>query len=210
MFTRQEISKPELSKQEAILVEVLKEWIPKVNDIPLASDSIYLKKNSNEGCLISSFNINDPETTIDSKYFMMGTCKEYVSEDCAYFYQSNWVSDRNITSIASLSFSEGKLLPEGATMINGSIEASSSIRQEKGYLYILATDKSSSNRINSFYVFDKKLKGIGAINDIAKGEEISIAEFAESYVYFKINNKPDALLKADISDPSKPELVTED
>lgn len=210
LFTRPLISKPELSKQEAILEENLKEWIPKINNSPVASSSIYLKKSSNEGGLISSFSINDPETTIDSKYFMMGICKEYISEDSLYLYESNRVSDRNITSIANLSFSEGKLLPKGCTMINGSIEASVSIRQEKGYLYTMVTDRSSSDRINSFYVFDQELKRIGAINDIAKGEEICIAEISDKYVCFKINNKPDALLKADISDPANPKLVTED
>lgn len=209
LFTMQTINRPDIDKDKAIAEDALGSWIPSVNDMPVDSGCIYMGNQGQNGILISSFDIKEPNKTIDSKYVMSGYCDIYVSNDAIYFYGNDWKSGRTITSISKMFYKDGKISAGQSTMINGMIYDSFAISQQNGYLYVIATEDSSDVSVNTLHVFDSDMKQTGVINEIARDERIYAARFLGDYAYFITYRQIDPLFVADISDPDNPKLLGE-
>ncbi len=209
LFTMQTINRPDIDKDKAIAEDALGSWIPSVNDMPVDSGCIYMGNQGQNGILISSFDIKEPDKTIDSKYVMSGYCDIYVSNDAIYFYENDWKSGRTITSISKMFYKDGKISAGQSTMINGMIYDSFAISQQNGYLYVIATEDSSDVSVNTLHVFDSDMKQTGVINEIARDERIYAARFLGDYAYFITYRQIDPLFVADISDPANPKLLGE-
>ena len=209
LFTMQTINRPDIDKDKAIAEDALGSWIPSVNDMPVDSGCIYMGNQGQNGILISSFDIKEPDKTIDSKYVMSGYCDIYVSSDAIYFYGNDWKSGRTITSISKMFYKDGKISAGQSTMINGMIYDSFAISQQNGYLYVIATEDSSDVSVNTLHVFDSDMKQTGVINEIARDERIYAARFLGDYAYFITYRQIDPLFVADISDPDNPKLLGE-
>ena len=209
LFTMQTIYRPDIDKDKAIAEDALGSWIPSVNDMPVDSGCIYMGNQGQNGILISSFDIKEPNKTIDSKYVMSGYCDIYVSNDAIYFYGNDWKSGRTITSISKMFYKDGKISAGQSTMINGMIYDSFAISQQNGYLYVIATEDSSDVSVNTLHVFDSDMKQTGVINEIARDERIYAARFLGDYAYFITYRQIDPLFVADISDPDNPKLLGE-
>ena len=65
LFTMQTIYRPDIDKDKAIAEDALGSWIPSVNDMPVDSGCIYMGNQGQNGILISSFDIKEPNKTID-------------------------------------------------------------------------------------------------------------------------------------------------
>lgn len=209
LFTMQTIYRPDIDKDKAIAEDKLSSWIPSVNDMPVDCGCIYMGNQGQNGILISSFDIKEPNKTIDSKYVMSGYCDIYVSNDAIYFYGNDWKSGRTITSISKMFYKDGKISAGQSTMINGMIYDSFAISQQNGYLYVIATEDSSDVSVNTLHVFDSDMKQTGVINEIARDERIYAARFLGDYAYFITYRQIDPLFVADISDPANPKLLGE-
>lgn len=209
LFTMQTIYRPDIDKDKAIAEDALGSWIPSVNDMPVDSGCIYMGNQGQNGILISSFDIKEPDKTIDSKYVMSGYCDIYVSNDAIYFYGNDWKSGRTITSISKMFYKDGRISAGQSTMINGMIYDSFAISQQNGYLYVIATEDSSDVSVNTLHVFDSDMKQTGVINEIARDERIYAARFLGDYAYFITYRQIDPLFVADISDPANPKLLGE-
>ena len=209
LFTMQTIYRPDIDKDKAIAEDALGSWIPSVNDMPVDSGCIYMGNQGQNGILISSFDIKEPDKTIDSKYVMSGYCDIYVSNDAIYFYGNDWKSGRTITSISKMFYKDGRISAGQSTMINGMIYDSFAISQQNGYLYVIATEDSSDVSVNTLHVFDSDMKQTGVINEIARDERIYAARFLGDYAYFITYRQIDPLFVADISDPDNPKLLGE-
>lgn len=208
VFSNKYITTADMSEKEALSEDGLQKWVPKVNNTIIKSDCIFYQEESNNGMVVSSFDINSPEKTIDSKYVMSGDAKIYVSAGSIYFYRV-FYEGRTITSISGMDFSDGKLIPGESETIRGSIRDSFAICQQKDYLYVLSTEDDSSTQVNTLHVFDSDMKQVGLINEIARGERIYAARFVGDYIYFITYRETDPLFVADISNPKKPEIIGE-
>ena len=63
--------------------------MPKVNDKIIASECIYIEDETQYGTIISSFDVNDPETTIDAKYGIGDTFVERSHKDIKVLVENN-------------------------------------------------------------------------------------------------------------------------
>lgn len=215
VFTNQNIRKPSMAKEEAVTKEKLSSWVPQINDKSINSECIYTTNESTGGTLVSSFNITDPTKIIDSKLVMNGGSEIYVSEDTVYFYRTIY-SNRMITEISKMKYDNGLLTVENdnSTSVGGSIRDSFAIRQHNGSLFVLATESENSQTgrsvdNNTLYVFDKDLKQVGELSDIARDERVYAARFVGDYVYFITYKETDPLFVAEIKDPKNPKILGE-
>lgn len=210
VFSNTSIQMPELMvKKAALNPNNLDKWVPKVDGEIINYDCIYIEDETNSGTVITSFNVDDPSTVIDTKCIMNGNDDVYVSNNAMYFYSMDWKRSRQITTISKMSFADGIMETGESTSVSGYLNDKFAINEINGYLYVLATDSDKETEVNSLHVFDGEMKETGVLNEIARGELVYVARFVGSYVYFITYKQTDPLFVADISDPSEPKLLGE-
>ncbi len=67
----------------------------------------------------------------------------------------------------------------------------------------------SSTTLNALYVLDKELNTIGKIEDLAQGEQVYSVRFDGEIGYFVTFRQTDPLFTVDLSNPKKPEVLSE-
>ena len=144
-----------------------------------------MSENGINGTMITTFDVNMPEKSIDAEYVMNGYGNVYVSADAIYFYSTNYMN-RCVTEINKMSFSKGKLKGEKSTSIRGIIPDVFAINEQNENLIVISTDYnySDSDMVNTLYVFNSEMKQIGVLNGIALGERVYAARFIGNLVYF--------------------------
>ncbi len=200
IFTNRGINRPALDREDAIKEKNLDQWIPQVNDVPISSGCIFLGEADSFqlGTLVSTFDVNEPRKTVDAKFVQNGSYSVYVSNDAIYFYRTDWGS-REITNISKMSFEDGVMTAGESTSISGSIRDEFAISQQKGHLFVLSTEYNHGSEVNTLHVFDKNMKQVSVINEIARGELIYAARYVGNYAYFITYKQVDPLFIADIS-----------
>lgn len=217
LFTNQYTQrKTPMSRDEALLDENLDTWLPSVNNDVIRFDSTYLAENAYQGLVVSSFDINSPQTTIDSKYILSAYTEIYVSNRAIYLYHplySHGVygdvafqTNRSITEICRIDFKDGHFEAGASTTVRGTIMDSFAINDSGTNLRVLTTDTSSTS-VNTLYILDDQMKMLGCIDEIARGEQIYAARFLGNMAYFITFESIDPLFVADLSNPREPKLL---
>lgn len=211
LFTDQAMASPTLEKEFAVIEENVGGWIPLVNGKPVAADCIYLSKEARQGLVISSVNVNKPDTVVDNTVIMNGYVDIYVSPQAAYLYQGTYENGNTTTKIAKFSLEQGRIDAVDAAAVNGEVRDTFAINEYQGKLRILTTSSrfSGGESTNQLYLFDEKLKPTGKIEDIAPGEEIYAARYLGDMAYFVTYRNTDPLFAVDLSDDTDPKIVGE-
>ncbi|MBR4183533.1 MAG: beta-propeller domain-containing protein [Lachnospiraceae bacterium] len=211
LFTNYDMYRPDgLTRKEAL--KDVSVFIPCINDEPIAAKDIFIKDNYTSSCVISSFDIDDCDTIIDTKTVANGYGQIYVSDKSIYFYETEYGGygyDTQNTHIGKISLSGGHMYGGGAAVVNGYIQDSFAIHEIDGNLMVLTTAYKKNNTTNTMFMLDPKMKEIGKISGIAEGEYVYAARYLGDYVYFITYRSIDPLFVADISDPSNPKLLGE-
>lgn len=120
-------------------------------------------------------------------------------------------NSENKTIIYKFALSNGKAALQDKTEITGSVLNQFSMDEYNGYLRMAATQNAnyvaSDNTSSTVYVFDKNLKMVSKLSDIAKGEKIYSARFIGNRAYIVTFRQTDPLLALDLSDPKKPKIT---
>ncbi len=209
VFSDTYIRTSDMEKNVALQEDNLEKWVPQVNGKVISYDCIYINDDTYAGTVISSFDVNTPDKTIDAKCIMNDNGEVYVSSDSMYLYHSDWSASRELTKISKISFEDGAMKTGETTSVNGYLNDKFAISQQGDYLYVLPTVDYGSQQVNSLHVLDKDMKEVGVINEIARGERVYAARFVGKYVYFITYRQTDPLFVADISDPTAPKLLGE-
>lgn len=209
VFSDTYIRTSDMEKNEALQEDNLEKWVPQVNGKVISYDCIYINDDTYAGTVISSFDVNTPDKTIDAKCIMNDNGEVYVSSDSMYLYHSDWSASRELTKISKISFEDGAMKTGETTSVNGYLNDKFAISRQGDYLYVLPTADDGSQPVNSLHVLDKDMKEVGVINEIARGERVYAARFVGKYVYFITYRQTDPLFVADISDPTAPKLLGE-
>lgn len=209
VFSDTYIRTSDMEKNVALQEDNLEKWVPQVNGKVISYDCIYINDDTYAGTVISSFDVNTPDKTIDAKCIMNDNGEVYVSSDAMYLYHSDWSASRELTKISKISFEDGVMKTGETTSVNGYLNDKFAISRQGDYLYVLPTADDGSQPVNSLHVLDKDMKEVGVINEIARGESIYAARFVGKYVYFITYRQTDPLFVADISDPTAPKLLGE-
>lgn len=115
------------------------------------------------------------------------------------------------TTVYKFQLLKGKAELQTKTEVDGNILNQFSMDEYNGYLRV-ATTKDESDFINNnmssaIYIFDKNLKLVSQISDIAKGERIYSTRFMGDRAYMVTFKQTDPLFAIDLSDPNKPKIT---
>ena len=209
VFSDTYIKTSDMNKNVALQEDNLEKWVPQVNGKVISYDCFYIGEDTYSGTVISSFDVDKPDKTIDAKCIMNNSGEVYVSGNAMYLYHSDWSASRELTKISKISFEDGVMKTGETTSVNGYLNDKFAINEQGGYLYVLPTSNTGSQPVNSLHVLDKDMNEVGVINEIARGESIYAARFVGKYVYFITYRQTDPLFVADISNPTAPKLLGE-
>lgn len=205
LFTEEWIKDPGKS---TFAEEDVSDWFPTINDKKISSDCIYLPQTGENTLVMSSFNQNQPQKTIDTKVIVNQYAQVYVGSDSIFLYSNSYGSGREITKISRLGYDKGHITAGASTSIRGNINDAFAINEYDGYLRVVSTEWNDSLS-NMLYVFDKNLKECGRINNIANGESLYACRFMGDKGYFVTFEQTDPLFSVDLSDPNNPYLIGE-
>ena len=213
LYTDYSLCCPAIEEEKAGEEEYLTYWIPSANGIPVAPECIYAPKLGTayawNGMLLTSIQIDRPETIVDAKLILYQEADIYVGTEGIYLYgyQENQ-GNGNSLGIAKLCYQKGRLTAGGSALLKGWINDSFAINEYQGQLRVLTT-RYENTETNTLYLLDSDLKLQGRLDHIADGEEIYAARFMGTKAYFVTYRNTDPLFTADLSDPANPRIVSE-
>lgn len=188
--------------------------VPKVNGQVIASDSIYLPQRGNQGLIISSVNLQNPDSIVDNVMIVNNYVDIYVTSQSLYLYHSEYQSifDGQTTQIAKFQLKDGFINAVAAANAAGVVTDTFAINEAEDYLRLLTTCYSyqaGKENKNCLYIFDNQMQLLGKLDDIAPGEEIYAARYLKDMAYFITYHNTDPLFAADLSNPAQPKLLGE-
>lgn len=186
-------------------------FLPLVNGEQISYDSIYLPKQGSEGLIVSSFDVNKPETAIDKTMIVNDYVNIYVSTDALYLYHNDYSAEQIKTQIAKFLLKDGVINASGATSVNGEILDTFAINEYCGKLRVLTTgrEENGGTETNNLYLLNEALELTGSVTGIARGERIYAARYFGDTAYFITYRNTDPLFAVDLSDEKNPKLLGE-
>lgn len=168
---------------------------------------------------LGGFNINN-EKEADVETFLGAGDTIYCSTENLYVAKARNVYDADTrmsfgsdTKILKFSLDNGNIEFKAEADIEGGINNQFSMDEQNGYFRIATTvgktynmDNSTSN---SLYILDDKLKEVGRLDGIAKGEKIYSVRYAGDRAYVVTFKEIDPLFVIDLSNPRNPKILGE-
>lgn len=185
--------------------------IPRVGDVAIPFDSIYLPKSGTQGLVISSISTEKPNEVVDNTLIFNDYVEIYVSSNAIYLYNSNYTGEQEVTEIAKFSLNNGRISATAAATVPGTVRDTFAINESGNELRVLTTlwDSDARANTNQLFILDQNLNPEGSIKNIAQGEQIYAARYFGDLVYFITYRNMDPLFVADLSDSKNPKILGE-
>lgn len=191
-------------------------FVPQAGGGIILCEDIYYPFNKEEYTgntyvVISSVESSFPDKAVETKALLSRSDFFYVSEKHIFVTNSRWEDSKELTSLASFAYNNGKIQPAGAGNIPGALNDSFSLDEYNGYLRVVTSrwDYDEAKRWNALYILDEKLNQVSRIDNLAEGEDIRSARFMGNIAYFVTYRNTDPLFSADLSDPQNPVILGE-
>lgn len=185
------------------------------------TDIAYLKSsNTNSYLLVGGFNIENKEKVNIETFYGASADDIYVSEENMYiteydygydedygysYYRTNENNKSNEkTKIYKFNLKDSQIKLQCTGEVNGYLKNQFSMDEYEGNLRVAITSGYNENSSNAIFVFDKDLKEIGKIEDLAQGEQIYSVRFIGKIGYVVTFEQIDPLFVIDLSDPYNP------
>lgn len=206
------------------------DYIPSVQGELVKSDSIYLPQEvrGSRFKVVTSFSMEEPSQTIDSKAILSSGGNCYVGSEHIYIYERLWNTDESYsqTSIRKIRYENGTLKGVAQTKIWGTIKDSFCIDEYAGNLRVVTTvdpvmqtdhrnmfqfwsdaEEEVEVSTNALYILDEKFEVVGKIEKLAPDENVYSARFMGDIGYFVTYEQVDPLFSVDLSNPRKPRIL---
>ncbi|MGS2776484.1 beta-propeller domain-containing protein [Robertmurraya sp. GLU-23] len=169
---------------------------------------------------IAAFDLAEPTQEAKITTYLGSGGQLYMSKENLYLALTNWRSadEREEaftpkTMIYKFGVNQLDVTFQGSTEVVGTILNQFSMDEHNGYFRVATTegdswDESKPSK-NHLIVFDKNLKQVGTLSDLAKGERIYSARFLGDRIYIVTFKETDPLFVIDASEPSKPTILGE-
>jgi inhibitor of cysteine peptidase len=169
---------------------------------------------------IAAFDLAEPSQEAKITTYLGSGGQLYMSKENLYLALMNWRSadEREEaftprTMIYKFGINQLEVTFQGSTEVVGTVLNQFSMDEHNGYFRVATTegdswDESKPSK-NHLIVFDKNLKQVGALSDLAKGERIYSARFMGDRIYIVTFKETDPLFVIDASEPSNPTILGE-
>lgn len=179
--------------------------------------------------IITSIDLSDPaENEVSTKGFLGGSEQLYMTKDHLYLTAAAylpaeedtqgedvriWLPQLANTAIFkfSLKGTDVQFLASGE--VAGTLLNQFSMDEHNGYFRIVTTEGFSWNENapskNHLFVLDAGMKGVGSVEDLAKGERIYSARFIGDKAYMVTFKETDPLFVIDVATPTAPVVLGE-
>jgi inhibitor of cysteine peptidase len=205
----------------------------------LPYDQIRILPESNQPSylLVSAIDISDvSKATWTTESFLGNSGQLYMSPNAIYIASMNysWLpfvssvaetslvdgvtdaaipSTDNETTIYKIKVDKTKISMAAEGKVKGSVLNQYSMDEHNGYFRIATTEgnawRTDADSKNHLFILDDKLKQVGAVNDLAKGERIYSARFIGDKAYLVTFKETDPLFVIDTSKPEAPKVLGE-
>ena len=182
---------------------------------PLPVDDIYYFKNvpNKQYMILGAINLNDSEKDAEIKAYLSCANITYVSGENLYIssFQSFYgvLGDTSETRSYIAKFSLSDLGFKGSNSVNGTLKDRYCLDEYNGYLRVATSYGWGRSSASAVYVFNKKMKEVSKLTNIAPGEAIDSATFSGDKGYISTSPRwilSDPLFIIDFSDVSHPKI----
>lgn len=164
---------------------------------------------------IAAFDLAKPAQEAKITTYLGSGGQLYMSKESLYLALTNWREESVTpnTMIYKFGIQQLDVAYQGNTEVVGTVLNQFSMDEHNGYFRVATTegdswDESKPSK-NHLIIFDKNLKQVGALSDLAKGERIYSARFMGDRIYIVTFKETDPLFVIDASVPSKPAILGE-
>lgn len=175
--------------------------------IPCTDIAYFKDTESYNYMIVAGFNIYDNKE-VNTETFFGASDTIYASEENLYItqqiYKSGFLSDKSENIIYKFNMKASQIQLQCKANIDGYLNNQFSMDEFDGKLRIATTSYDKENTTNQLFILDENLKEIGAIKDLAKGENIYSVRFLGKVGYIVTFEQIDPLFVIDLSNPRNP------
>jgi inhibitor of cysteine peptidase len=169
---------------------------------------------------IAAFDLSKPSQEAKITTYLGSGGQLYMSKTNLYLALTNWrpAEDRKIattpnTMIYKFGVDQLEVSFQAKTEVIGTVLNQFSMDEHNDYFRVATTEGESWDENipskNHLIIFDKDLKQVGTLSNLAKGERIYSARFMGDRIYIVTFKETDPLFVIDASEPSKPTILGE-
>ena len=186
-----------------------------------AIKDIYCIGNDDSNCFVSftALNTKDKSAKMNIKSLLCdGFCDVYYTKNSAYLFEIIYDYDENgdeekcRTEFIKLSLSGDEIYADCKFTVNGSVSDRLYMSEHDGRFRVVSTVSTYKNdavsKHSGVYVFDKDGKKVGSITGLGKNEDVYSVRFEGDICYFVTYETKDPLFAVDLSNPTKPKLIS--
>lgn len=184
--------------------------VPYVNGKEVSVKDVYVVDDCDYSSylIVTALDLSDTSKYVGKMATIVNQQTEfYVSQKHIYVYGTKYSRSGRSTAIMKFAYEKGKVEAMVKTSFEGSVDDTFCIDEYNGYLRVVVTTWNSGNVSNALYVFDKDLKEVGKLKDMAVGETVYSAMFMGDVAYFVTYLQTDPLFSVDLSNPNEPKLI---
>lgn len=188
----------------------------------IAADDITICDNvsSVDYVTVASIDLDRPQKFINMCSVLGGGEEIYASLKNIYISSYQRIDNSYKTQIMRFSINGTEIKQNGSLTVDGSILDQFSMDEHNGYFRVV-TEKPNeqfydgsvainmNDKTTALYVFDSNLEQVGKTGDLAKGESVKSVRFDGDIAYFVTFRQTDPLFTVDLSNPQKPEILSE-
>lgn len=184
--------------------------------ISIDYDEIQYFPNSKEAnyMMIAVFDLEDPSQDAKVTTYLGSGNQMYMSKDNLFLAVQDWDEEETVnTMIYKFEINGLEVDFHRSTNIEGQILNQFSMDEYDGYFRVALTKGEVWNEerpsANNLFIFDKNLKVVSSIEDLARGERIYSARFMGDRIYIVTFKETDPLFAIDASNPKSPKVLGE-
>jgi inhibitor of cysteine peptidase len=148
--------------------------------------------------------VNTTETPTYTTLLLGETSDMYVSLSNMYI---TYPDRQGNTTIYRLSIAENNVTCEAYGTVPGNVLNQFSMDEYNGYFRVATTTWINSTQRNNVYVLDMTMKTVGALENLAQGENLHSTRFVDDRCYLVTFVKTDPLFVIDLGNPTAPEVL---
>ena len=190
-------------------------YIPLVNGRCIKNEDVrhISGATTNEYMVMTSLLLDGSASFTDSICSLGGAEVYYVSSKHIYsskYMRRNGDFDEQYTVICKYSYTKGNFHFVAKRKVRGLIKDSYYLHEYKGNLcYVYTRYQASGASTNGIVTLDANLKKLGELENLGKNERIYSSYYMDNIAYFVTYRETDPVFAVDLSNPKKPELLSE-